>query len=1168
MNESIGITLWNAQGITSETMDFIMQNIPMPTDFFFITETWLRPQRSLPTTWIQIHNYGISVDRASRGQYGISLLINPSFPYTVLPLPIYQESNYILPCLCQNYLFICTYLPPNLHDQICFDLLTEAIQHYSDNYTYDHLILCGDFNARLGNYVGDKRENTRYHLFLDFVHRHCLTLHNIQHAFGIPTFIRGNEANPTDKSSIIDFFLTTHPVDTPGIFMDVHNDVYLGSDHKMVFFSFPSLLAAPAITNTHPRRLWNIQKLKPSHRHPDRHIEYIRHYRSCITPLLRNLQTQLDSVSLSSLPSQQSKQEYLDSINSQLLDIIYTSLDASVRRKTPRDRTWKWFYTQDLADACKHREVLYKKWKNATQFNKVIFWEQFQQAAEVVRLLVQRNKRHYFKKFCDKLSTSEFSKAASKIKNIKRSRAQPSSNVFRHIDGPQAAVDAITTSWQDTYDGKYLNPHVEHIPVETPPPQGFDMDISFDLQDVQFAIKCLPTGKAPGFDHIKSEMIKPITDLISPVLHQLFSLCWKYAIVPTAYNRAQVIPIYKKGPVNDPKNHRPISLICTFRKIYEICLYNALLPHSVPLDPVQGGFRHQRSTLDQALCLQELILRYKKTNKEHPILLFLDIKSAYDTTDRNIVWKALRDHNVETPLLTTLQLLFNQVQIEVLLNGHVSTAPFTPTTGVLQGSTLSPHLYSIYINSLAHAVRDAPMFTPAVYTHINPPSSQIVNGITNHTLIINSLFFADDVVLLGNASNAQALLDAAQQHSITLGYRWNPAKSALILPPHLKSATPPPSFTLYDQPIPAVNSFKYLGIYFNHKGIDNKQMLIHNASKGSQAMHLLHSLGANATGFDKILSFKFYKCFIRPIFEYAFPLLTPTTNDFKIVEKAQDNACRLIMHGHRSSSTHVIKHMNNLPNMCDRMVVLCAKNLVRINQLPSDALITLFIQQLLTTRECLLKKLQHRNPIWQQLIASLTINRSTRQIIIAKSDLKDHVQQYLLDQWHLTQAKFAYASHCRTTLGTDPIMYLPMTIYERSRLIRWRMGWLPGKPQACRNCNQLNTLTTQQHVVACFQVNENLNMDIHQLLNRLPTSPPKSKAAKFYWTTHWIVLQQFLFNLESICLPLDETINPDSYTDNSPFISWINNTSSSTVIPTQTQDRQTELLVGLHPQLD
>ncbi|CEP15029.1 hypothetical protein [Parasitella parasitica] len=245
--------------------------------------------------------------------------------------------------------------------------------------------------------------------------------------------------------------------------------------------------------------------------------------------------------------------------------------------------------------------------------------------------------------------------------------------------------------------------------------------------------------------------------------------------------------------------------------------------------------------------------------------------------------------------------------------------------------------------------------------------------------------------------------------------------------------------------------------------------------------------------------------------------------------------------------------MNNMANISDRVVVLCAQNLVRVQQLPADALLTLFLQQLITSRTCHLRKLQTRNSIWQQLISDIPTTRAPRQIYIDKTDLKLQINHFLLDQWHSTQSKFVYAGQCRTTLGIDPIMYLPMTVHERSRLIRWRMGWLPGKPQACRNCNQINNLTTQLHVIICFQICENLDMDIHAFLNLLPKSPPRSSADKSNWKNRWIVLQQFLFNLESICLPPDKPIDSATYTGQSPFVAWFKGSSpSSTTTPTLT----------------
>ncbi|KAG1241083.1 hypothetical protein G6F68_017036 [Rhizopus microsporus] len=96
------------------------------------------------------------------------------------------------------------------------------------------------------------------------------------------------------------------------------------------------------------------------------------------------------------------------------------------------------------------------------------------------------------------------------------------------------------------------------------------------------------------------------------------------------------------------------------RKLFELCLQQELESTAPPLDPVQGGFRHHRSALDQALCLHELCRQHTIDHSgEPPVLAFLDIKSAYDTVDRAIVWRALETH-VSEPMLGILQCLFDQ----------------------------------------------------------------------------------------------------------------------------------------------------------------------------------------------------------------------------------------------------------------------------------------------------------------------------------------------------------------------------------------------------------------------------------------------------------------------------------------------------------------------------
>jgi hypothetical protein len=144
---------------------------------------------------------------------------------------------------------------------------------------------------------------------------------------------------------------------------------------------------------------------------------------------------------------------------------------------------------------------------------------------------------------------------------------------------------------------------------------------------------------------------------------------------------------------------------------------------SPKLDVAQGGFRTRRSALDQALCLHDLIQDYfHQHNCHYPVVAFLDIKAAYDTVDRNIIWKALRQSGIPVPLLGLLQNLFDDVLISVLIGNHASTS-FSPVTGALQGSVLSPLLYSIYINTLPSLLR---AYVTSITTRVTVPADPMI----------------------------------------------------------------------------------------------------------------------------------------------------------------------------------------------------------------------------------------------------------------------------------------------------------------------------------------------------------------------------------------------------------------------------------------------------------
>ncbi|SAL94839.1 hypothetical protein, partial, partial [Absidia glauca] len=677
----------------------------------------------------------------------------------------------------------------------------------------------------------------------------------------------------------------------------------------------------------------------------------------------------------------------------------------------------------------------------------------------------------------------------------------------------------------DIFSGHLLQRHPPppSLPISTPAPALTDSPFTEDL--ITSHIYQLARQKAPGSDSITTEMLRPISVPLAPLLLTIFNLCWTSGLTPSFWRNSQVIPIHKKGDPTVAANFRPISLTSTFRKLLEKCLQSTLIQQSPPLDITQGGFRPHRSTLDQVLCLTELCRHHRLRHKTPPTLAFLDIKSAYDTVDRTIIWTALQS-TVSPPLLRLIQHLFDHVTIEVLINNHRSRQ-FRPTTGVLQGSILSPFLYSIYINSLPSFLRSSPLDLQQPFT------------------TINCLLYADDVVLIGTAPQIQSALHQCSTHSHQLGYRWNPTKSIILSPPtQRRAAINSPSsayFTLYRTSIPTATHFNYLGIPIKPGGqIDTLHLIRHNTAKARRSMNILANLGVRATGYSRLLSCRFYQQFIRPQMEYGLAITIIPKTTLKHLERTQNHCLRQIFRATPQSSTIIMRHLNNIPTMTTRHRILQLKFISRTIHQPADTLLATLIPFIPPSLD--------RPP--RSLYIQLSTTPHSLELV---PDPTPQRQKAIIRQLHLTdlahlQATTPLINSCRPHPGIDPIMKIPMPKPIRSKLLRWRLGWLPSSYNT--NCHCGSSLT-KQHAITCLNMHRRLRLSttltddpLSFLLNRLPHSPPRSHTTITKWKRYWPTIHTILLELEFLQHP-SHIEPPTNGID--PFLVWL--TSSPLLSP-------------------
>ena len=116
----------------------------------------------------------------------------------------------------------------------------------------------------------------------------------------------------------------------------------------------------------------------------------------------------------------------------------------------------------------------------------------------------------------------------------------------------------------------------------------------------------------------------------------------------------------------------------------------------------QAGFRVNKSCMDNVYTLNEIVQGRFREDKA----FFLDVQKAYDTVWRDGLWPKLWEMGVKGRMWRVIKKMYEASRSTVLLEGEKS-AMFSVEQGVAQGCSLSPILFSVFINDLLMDVEQA-----------------------------------------------------------------------------------------------------------------------------------------------------------------------------------------------------------------------------------------------------------------------------------------------------------------------------------------------------------------------------------------------------------------------------------------------------------------------------
>ena len=97
-----------------------------------------------------------------------------------------------------------------------------------------------------------------------------------------------------------------------------------------------------------------------------------------------------------------------------------------------------------------------------------------------------------------------------------------------------------------------------------------------DRHEIFDILKNLDSNKATDIFGISPKFLHITAESLSPFLSYIFNLSFKSGVFPDNMNIAKVIPIFKSGSKLEVSNHRPISLLPIFSKVFEKLVHSRL----------------------------------------------------------------------------------------------------------------------------------------------------------------------------------------------------------------------------------------------------------------------------------------------------------------------------------------------------------------------------------------------------------------------------------------------------------------------------------------------------------------------------------------------------------------------------------------------------------------
>lgn len=331
-----------------------------------------------------------------------------------------------------------------------------------------------------------------------------------------------------------------------------------------------------------------------------------------------------------------------------------------------------------------------------------------------------------------------------------------------------------------------------------------DEPITYD--EITSALNKVRHGKSPGMDGISYEFLKHLPQNWLLYLTCLFNKIFDSGSMPVDWHTIILTMLHKKGPTNLPENYRGIALVSCVLKLYTL-IFVERLKHWAAVGQVlpesQAGFREGRGCIDNVFSLSAVIQLHLRLRGRMVYAAFIDFSRAFDMIQHWLLWQKLYALGVGSKVIQTLKHLYDNASFQVRVDGELSRK-FDVSSGVLQGESLSPLLFSLFLADIE--------------TYFRNRGARGLNIDNRSDLLL--LSYADDLVIVSDSPvDLQRKLNILEDYVSEIKLAVNVDKTKVVRfsrSPRIPSGT---RFYYNGNNVEIVKGYSYLGVYFSSSSL-------------------------------------------------------------------------------------------------------------------------------------------------------------------------------------------------------------------------------------------------------------------------------------------------------------------------------------------------------------